>query len=162
MVKHLRFDILERQYTKLPARMINTTNERRLVQEHETPPRAKGDFEDVSSEVDNGDRENGIIVEKVKEKPKAECEKETRTAFQASITAEVSACSEDGRFGCALIRPKGVLWDLDRGSEKASPVFEHPFCQPMCEWSSYPAGREMGLTRNVGSAALSRMSTHIS
>ncbi|GFT29237.1 uncharacterized protein TNCV_3588261 [Trichonephila clavipes] len=35
-------------------------------------------------------------------------------AFQASITAEVSAYSEDDRFGviCALIRPKGVLWDL--------------------------------------------------
>ncbi|GFY00826.1 hypothetical protein TNCV_2142181 [Trichonephila clavipes] len=52
---------------------------------------------------------------------------------------------------CALICPKGVLWDLDRGSEKASPVFEHPFRQTpsvqasMCEWSSYPAGREMGL-----------------
>ncbi|GFX22671.1 hypothetical protein TNCV_2994061 [Trichonephila clavipes] len=32
---------------------------------------------------------------------------------------------------CALIRPKGVLWDLDRGSEKVSPVFEHPFRQTM-------------------------------
>ncbi|GFV95929.1 hypothetical protein TNCV_452691 [Trichonephila clavipes] len=56
---------------------------------------------------------------------------------------------------CALIRPEGVLWDLDRGSEKASPVFEHPFRQTpsvqasMCEWSSYPAGREMGLPRNI-------------
>ncbi|GFU53658.1 hypothetical protein TNCV_1470631 [Trichonephila clavipes] len=56
---------------------------------------------------------------------------------------------------CALIRPKGVLWDLDRVSEKSSPVFEHPFRQTtsvqalMCEWSSYPAGREMGLPRNI-------------
>ncbi|GFV90662.1 hypothetical protein TNCV_2223781 [Trichonephila clavipes] len=56
---------------------------------------------------------------------------------------------------CALIRPKGVLWDLDRGSEKASPVFEHPIRQTtsvkasMCEWSSYPSGREMGLPRNI-------------
>ncbi|GFT79024.1 hypothetical protein TNCV_3094021 [Trichonephila clavipes] len=56
---------------------------------------------------------------------------------------------------CALILPKGVQWDLDRSSEKASPVFEHPFCQTtsvqasMCEWSSYPAGREMGLLRNI-------------
>ncbi|GFU80710.1 hypothetical protein TNCV_514371 [Trichonephila clavipes] len=50
---------------------------------------------------------------------------------------------------------QGVLWDLDRGSEKASPVFEHPFRQTtsvpasMCEWSSYPAGREMCLHRNI-------------
>ncbi|GFU23302.1 hypothetical protein TNCV_2559881 [Trichonephila clavipes] len=56
---------------------------------------------------------------------------------------------------CALIRPKGILWDLDWCSEKASPVFEAPFCQTtsvqdsMCEWSSYPAGREMGLPRNI-------------
>ncbi|GFW61408.1 hypothetical protein TNCV_346561 [Trichonephila clavipes] len=76
-------------------------------------------------------------------------------AFQASITVEVSACSEEGRFVCALIRPKGVLWDLDLGSEKVSLVFEHPFRQStfvkasMCEWSSYPAGREMVLPRNI-------------
>ncbi|GFY25314.1 hypothetical protein TNCV_2484341 [Trichonephila clavipes] len=56
---------------------------------------------------------------------------------------------------CALIRPKGVLWDLDWGSEKASLVFEHTFRQTtsvqasMCEWSSYPAGREMGIPRNI-------------
>ncbi|GFX18303.1 hypothetical protein TNCV_4306041 [Trichonephila clavipes] len=56
---------------------------------------------------------------------------------------------------CALIRPKGVLWDLDRGSEKASPVSEHPFRQTtsvqasMGEWSSYPAGREMVLSGNI-------------
>ncbi|GFV28293.1 hypothetical protein TNCV_2369641 [Trichonephila clavipes] len=56
---------------------------------------------------------------------------------------------------CALICTKSVLWDLDRVSEKVSPVFEHPFCQPksvqasMCEWSSYPGGREMGLPRNI-------------
>ncbi|GFX42798.1 hypothetical protein TNCV_2930911 [Trichonephila clavipes] len=56
---------------------------------------------------------------------------------------------------CALIRPKGVLWDLDWDSEKASPVFEHPFRQTtpvqasMCEWSSYPAGKEMDLPRNI-------------
>ncbi|GFV81650.1 hypothetical protein TNCV_1703071 [Trichonephila clavipes] len=73
---------------------------------------------------------------------------------------------------CTLIRPKGVPWDLDQGSEKASPVFEHPFRQTtavqasMCEWSSYPAGRETGLPpkycHRVGSATLSRMSTYIS
>ncbi|GFX86677.1 hypothetical protein TNCV_1408761 [Trichonephila clavipes] len=56
---------------------------------------------------------------------------------------------------CSLISPKGVLWDLDQGSEKASPVFEHPFRQTMsvhasiCEWSSYPAVREMDLPRNI-------------
>ncbi|GFW44931.1 hypothetical protein TNCV_4512451 [Trichonephila clavipes] len=47
---------------------------------------------------------------------------------------------------CALIYPKGVQWDLDRGSEKASPVFERQLGQStsvqasMCEWSNYPAG----------------------
>ncbi|GFU17748.1 hypothetical protein TNCV_1744941 [Trichonephila clavipes] len=56
---------------------------------------------------------------------------------------------------CALIRPKKVIWDLDWGSEKASPVFEHPFHQTpsvqasMSEWSSYPAGTEMDLHRNI-------------
>ncbi|GFS81259.1 hypothetical protein TNCV_1224671 [Trichonephila clavipes] len=56
---------------------------------------------------------------------------------------------------CALFHPKSVLWDLNWGSEKASPVFEHPFRQTtsvkasMCEWSSYPAGREMGLPRDI-------------
>ncbi|GFV15349.1 ig-like domain-containing protein [Trichonephila clavipes] len=40
--------------TKLPVRLINTTNERRLFQGHErTPLRVKGDIEDVSSELDN-------------------------------------------------------------------------------------------------------------
>ncbi|GFV19032.1 transposable element Tcb2 transposase [Trichonephila clavipes] len=52
MFKHLRFDIFELQETKLPVRLINTTNERRLVQGHETAPlRVKGDIEDVSSEL---------------------------------------------------------------------------------------------------------------
>ncbi|GFW43878.1 hypothetical protein TNCV_4785891 [Trichonephila clavipes] len=40
--------------TKLPVRLINTTNERKLVQRHETPLRVKGDIEDVSGELDNG------------------------------------------------------------------------------------------------------------
>ncbi|GFT94935.1 hypothetical protein TNCV_1472321 [Trichonephila clavipes] len=31
---------------------------------------------------------------------------------------------------CVLIRPKGVLWDLDRGSEKTNRVFEHHFVKP--------------------------------
>ncbi|GFV26516.1 hypothetical protein TNCV_3361691 [Trichonephila clavipes] len=49
----------------------------------------------------------------------------------------------------------GILWDLDRNSEKASPVFEHPFRQTtsvqgfMCEWSCYPAGSEMGFPRYI-------------
>ena len=49
------------------------------------------------------------------------------------------------------IHSKGVLWDLDLVSEQASPIFEHWLCEIltesiwMCEWSSYPAGREMGL-----------------
>ncbi|GFU88208.1 uncharacterized protein TNCV_846011 [Trichonephila clavipes] len=54
MFKHLRFDIFELLETKLPVRPINTTNERRLVQGHETTSlRVKGDIEDVSSELDN-------------------------------------------------------------------------------------------------------------
>ncbi|GFV38589.1 hypothetical protein TNCV_132281 [Trichonephila clavipes] len=35
------------------VRLINTTNEWRLVQGHETPLRVKGDIEDVSSELCN-------------------------------------------------------------------------------------------------------------
>ncbi|GFU55666.1 hypothetical protein TNCV_1649761 [Trichonephila clavipes] len=38
MLKHLRFDIFELQETMLPERLINTANERRLVQGHETTP----------------------------------------------------------------------------------------------------------------------------
>ncbi|GFW75529.1 uncharacterized protein TNCV_4427121 [Trichonephila clavipes] len=54
MLKHLSFNNLELQETKLPVRLINTTNERRLVQEHETTSlRLKGDIEDVYI-VDNG------------------------------------------------------------------------------------------------------------
>ncbi|GFS96390.1 hypothetical protein TNCV_17241 [Trichonephila clavipes] len=34
-------------------RLVNTTNERRLVQGHETQLRVKEDIEDVSSELDN-------------------------------------------------------------------------------------------------------------
>ncbi|GFX64490.1 hypothetical protein TNCV_4043801 [Trichonephila clavipes] len=46
----------ELQETKLPVRLISTTSERRLVQAHETAPlRMKGDIEDVSSELDDGD-----------------------------------------------------------------------------------------------------------
>ncbi|GFU42847.1 hypothetical protein TNCV_3140231 [Trichonephila clavipes] len=39
----------------LPVWLINTTNEKRLVQGHETPLRVKRDIEEVSSELDNGD-----------------------------------------------------------------------------------------------------------
>ncbi|GFY23943.1 hypothetical protein TNCV_4896241 [Trichonephila clavipes] len=39
----------------LPVRLINTTNERRLVQGHETTPlRVKGDIEVVSSKLGDG------------------------------------------------------------------------------------------------------------
>ncbi|GFX02611.1 uncharacterized protein TNCV_728651 [Trichonephila clavipes] len=55
MLKPLRFDIFELQGMKLLVRLINATNERRVVQGHETTPlRVKGDIEDVSSELDNG------------------------------------------------------------------------------------------------------------
>ncbi|GFV39959.1 hypothetical protein TNCV_435741 [Trichonephila clavipes] len=51
----LSFDIFELQEPKLPVRLNNTTNERRLVKGHGTiPPKVKGDIEDVSSELDNG------------------------------------------------------------------------------------------------------------
>ncbi|GFX81897.1 hypothetical protein TNCV_2570971 [Trichonephila clavipes] len=45
--------VFQLQETKLPVRLINTTNEWRLAQRHETPLRVKGDIEDVSSELDN-------------------------------------------------------------------------------------------------------------
>ncbi|GFS90166.1 hypothetical protein TNCV_508261 [Trichonephila clavipes] len=65
-----------------------------------------------------------------------------KIAFQASITAEVPACSEDCRFGWLRnLRSNSSQRDLDRSSEQAS--------TPMCAWSSYPAGREMGLLRNI-------------
>ncbi|GFX03917.1 hypothetical protein TNCV_4678221 [Trichonephila clavipes] len=55
MLKHLRFNIFELQETQLPLRLINTTNERILVQGHETTPlRVKRDIEDVYCELDNG------------------------------------------------------------------------------------------------------------
>ncbi|GFW50605.1 hypothetical protein TNCV_2889071 [Trichonephila clavipes] len=55
MLKDLRFNVFELQETKLPVRLINTTNERRLVQGNETTLlKVKGDIEDVSSELDNG------------------------------------------------------------------------------------------------------------
>ncbi|GFU61474.1 hypothetical protein TNCV_2287711 [Trichonephila clavipes] len=57
MLKHLHFDIFELQEKKLSERLVYTTNERRLVQwGHDTTPlRVKGDIEDVSSELDDGD-----------------------------------------------------------------------------------------------------------
>ncbi|GFX54522.1 hypothetical protein TNCV_792091 [Trichonephila clavipes] len=50
---HLRLDISELHGIKLPVRLINTTNERRLVQGRETTLRVKGDIKDVSSKLDN-------------------------------------------------------------------------------------------------------------
>ncbi|GFX24247.1 hypothetical protein TNCV_1366271 [Trichonephila clavipes] len=52
MLKHLRSDILELQGTKLSVQLINSTNERKVVQGYEIPLRVKRDFEDVSSELD--------------------------------------------------------------------------------------------------------------
>ncbi|GFV08812.1 uncharacterized protein TNCV_3820551 [Trichonephila clavipes] len=55
MLKHLRLNIFELQETKLPVRLINTTNERRIVRGHKkTSLRVKGDIEDVYSELDDG------------------------------------------------------------------------------------------------------------
>ncbi|GFV84248.1 hypothetical protein TNCV_3039081 [Trichonephila clavipes] len=58
MLRHLRFKVFELQETKLPARLINTTNERRLVQGHgdarELYRGGKG-FRRCYSEQDNGD-----------------------------------------------------------------------------------------------------------
>ncbi|GFU66559.1 putative DD34D transposase [Trichonephila clavipes] len=70
--------------------------------------------------------------------------------YSPHLAPSKSACSEDGQFGCLRnMRSnslKIILWDLDGGSEKASPVFEPRLCKPsMCEWSIYPAGTEMGL-----------------
>ncbi|GFW82573.1 hypothetical protein TNCV_4694551 [Trichonephila clavipes] len=47
MLKILHFDIFELQETKLPVRLIDTTNERRQVQGHETTLRVKGNIEDM-------------------------------------------------------------------------------------------------------------------
>ncbi|GFX94978.1 hypothetical protein TNCV_3046101 [Trichonephila clavipes] len=54
MLNHLRFDIFVLQETKLPVRLINTSNGCRPVKEHETTPlRIKGDREEVSNQLDN-------------------------------------------------------------------------------------------------------------
>ncbi|GFX95743.1 hypothetical protein TNCV_4886691 [Trichonephila clavipes] len=56
------------------------------------------------------------------------------TSMLHTLGAEVTAGSEDGQFGYViyvLIRPKGVLWELDRGSGNASSVFEHLFRHTM-------------------------------
>ncbi|GFU55640.1 uncharacterized protein TNCV_3193321 [Trichonephila clavipes] len=54
MLKHLRFDISEAHETKLPVRLINTINKRRLVKGYDTTPlRVKGDIQDVSIGLDN-------------------------------------------------------------------------------------------------------------
>ncbi|GFT87874.1 uncharacterized protein TNCV_799791 [Trichonephila clavipes] len=55
MLTYLHFDVFELQERKVPVGLINATNERRLVQGHEAPLRVKGDIEDVSTELDNGD-----------------------------------------------------------------------------------------------------------
>ncbi|GFV81391.1 hypothetical protein TNCV_2034001 [Trichonephila clavipes] len=55
MLKRLRFEIFELLETKLPIQLINTTNERKLVQGHKTTPlRVKEDIVDVSSKQSNG------------------------------------------------------------------------------------------------------------
>ncbi|GFT82273.1 hypothetical protein TNCV_4650801 [Trichonephila clavipes] len=53
--RHLHFDNFELQETKLSVRLINTTNERRLVQRHQAIPlKVTVDTEDFSSKLDNG------------------------------------------------------------------------------------------------------------
>ncbi|PRD36110.1 UNVERIFIED_CONTAM: hypothetical protein NCL1_09648 [Trichonephila clavipes] len=52
--KHLRFDLFNLQETKLPVRLINTTNDRRLVKGHEITLRVEKEIEDASSELDIG------------------------------------------------------------------------------------------------------------
>ncbi|GFW66200.1 uncharacterized protein TNCV_1710991 [Trichonephila clavipes] len=63
MPKHLHFDIFELQETELLVRLINTTNERRLIQGHggheTTPLRVKRNIEDVSCVLDNGGKGEG-------------------------------------------------------------------------------------------------------
>ncbi|GFT15027.1 hypothetical protein TNCV_4316111 [Trichonephila clavipes] len=49
---NLIFTVAELQETKLSVRLINTTNERNVVQGYEIPLRVKGDFEAVSRELD--------------------------------------------------------------------------------------------------------------
>ncbi|GFW48459.1 hypothetical protein TNCV_1110181 [Trichonephila clavipes] len=54
---HLQLDIFELRETKLPVRLINNTNERRLVQGHETP--LKPSSRKSSREVGGRGREVG-------------------------------------------------------------------------------------------------------
>ncbi|GFV59997.1 hypothetical protein TNCV_1401051 [Trichonephila clavipes] len=56
MLKHLCSDVFESQETKLPVRLINTTNEHySITRGHETTAlRVQGDIKDVSTELYNG------------------------------------------------------------------------------------------------------------
>ncbi|GFX34565.1 transposable element Tcb1 transposase [Trichonephila clavipes] len=53
--RSIRRRLQQSEEVKLSVRLINTTNEWRLVQGHDTPLKEKGDIEDVSSEFDNED-----------------------------------------------------------------------------------------------------------
>ncbi|GFT92764.1 hypothetical protein TNCV_739521 [Trichonephila clavipes] len=63
MLKHLRFDIFELQETKILVRLVNTTNEWRLVQGHETSVRVKEDIEDISSELNGGLKKDFLCLD---------------------------------------------------------------------------------------------------
>ncbi|GFU92971.1 hypothetical protein TNCV_2081171 [Trichonephila clavipes] len=49
MLKHLRIDILELQEMKLPGRLINTKNERRLVRGHGGTRQLRGGRNEISN-----------------------------------------------------------------------------------------------------------------
>ncbi|GFU00237.1 hypothetical protein TNCV_802001 [Trichonephila clavipes] len=78
MLKHLRFDIFKLLETKLPVRLINTTNEWRLVQGHwgtrqlhQIQYRNRIHWERASQEISNGT--NKTPVDRVKQ-----CRERTR------------------------------------------------------------------------------------
>ncbi|GFS61230.1 hypothetical protein TNCV_3104811 [Trichonephila clavipes] len=63
MFKHLRFDIFEIQETKLPAQLINTTNEGRLVQGQETSLRVVKIIIMTPDEI--GDQERMVLLPEI-------------------------------------------------------------------------------------------------
>ncbi|GFU06740.1 retrovirus-related Pol polyprotein from transposon 17.6 [Trichonephila clavipes] len=119
MLKHLHLDIFELQETKLLVRLINTTDERKLVQVHETTPlKVKGDIEDVSSELDNGDLKKENPFSTIKHRGGGIMFENALEAFRLAIA---NALLENyvSRYGA----PISLI--SDNGPQFISEVFEH-------------------------------------
>ncbi|GFS96471.1 uncharacterized protein TNCV_17871 [Trichonephila clavipes] len=102
MLKHLHLRFCKLQEKNLPVRLLNTTNERRLVQGHETPLRVKGDIEDVSSGLDNGGQRLHFLDEMAKILMLSDPDFDVKSYFKCGIENIDNVNSgEYGRAGCS-------------------------------------------------------------